>query len=129
MRPEWLRDGKINLIVQYAGKRHPELQDVPAVVDLAENDSQRAIFALYASGSDIGRSIVAPPDLPSDIVRVLRSSFDETMRDPTFIRDVDASGLDIDPLGGIELQAIVQRVTAVPADVVNAARIYYDNGK
>jgi tripartite-type tricarboxylate transporter receptor subunit TctC len=129
MRPEWLRDGKINLIVQYAGKRHPDLQEVPAVVDLAESDSQRAIFALYASGSDIGRSIVAPPDLSSDVVQTLRSAFDETMKDPAFIRDVDASGLDIDPLAGIELQAIVRRVTAVPADVVNAARIYYDNGK
>jgi tripartite-type tricarboxylate transporter receptor subunit TctC len=129
VRPEWLRDGKINLIVQYAGKRHPDLQDVPAVVDLAESESQRAIFALCASGSDIGRSIVAPPDLPPDIVQALRSAFDATMKDPAFTRDVEASGLDIDPLGGTELQAIVQRVAAVPADVVDAARVYYDNGR
>jgi hypothetical protein len=51
------------------------------------------------------------------------------MKDPAFIRDVEASGLDIDPLGGTELQAIVQRVAAVPADVVDAARVYYDNGR
>jgi tripartite-type tricarboxylate transporter receptor subunit TctC len=129
MQPEWLRDKKINLIVQYAGKRHPELQDVPAVVDLAENDSQRKIFALFASGSDIGRSIVAPPDLPADILQALRSAFDETMKDPAFLADIAANKLDFDPLGGTMLQAIVQQAEAVPPDLVAAARRYYNETK
>jgi tripartite-type tricarboxylate transporter receptor subunit TctC len=125
MRPEWLRNKKINLIVQYAGKRHPELSDVPAVVDLAQNDSQREIFALYASGSDIGRSIVAPPDLTPDIVKVLRSAFNETIKDPAFLAGIKANALDFDPLDGTELQTTVRRAAAVPPDVVGAARKYY----
>ena len=67
VRPEWLREGKINLLVQYALARHPEIADVPAVVDLAENEQQRQILGLYASGSDIGRSIVAPPGVAAEI--------------------------------------------------------------
>lgn len=129
MRPEWLRDKKINLIVQYAGKRHPELKDVPAVVDLAENESQRKIFALYASGSDIGRSIAAPPGLPADIVQALRSAFDETMKDPAFLAGITTNALDFDPLDGSELQSVVQRAAAVPPDLIDAARKYYDEAK
>jgi tripartite-type tricarboxylate transporter receptor subunit TctC len=129
VRPEWLRDKAINLIVQYAVRRHPELPDVPAVVDLAETDAQRQIFALYASGGDIGRSIVAPPGLPAGIVQALRIAFDETMQDPAFLRDIEANALDFDPLGGEELQALVERAAAVPADVIEAARRYRDDAK
>ena len=35
VRPEWLRDGKINLLVQYALARHPELARVPAEIGRA----------------------------------------------------------------------------------------------
>jgi tripartite-type tricarboxylate transporter receptor subunit TctC len=129
MRPEWLREKKINLLVQYGGKRHPELQDIPAVVDLAENDSQRQIFALYASGSDVGRSIVAPPDVPPDVIEALRTAFDETMKDPAFLEDARKSELDLDPLSGKELQALIERAGAVSPDVIEAARKYYDSGR
>jgi tripartite-type tricarboxylate transporter receptor subunit TctC len=129
VRPEWLRDRAINLLVQYAVRRHPELPDVPAVVDLAETEAQRQIFALYASGSDIGRAIVAPPGLAADVVQTLRSAFGETMRDPAFLHDIETNALDFDPLGGKELQALIERAEAVPQDVVEAARRYHDNGK
>lgn len=129
VRPEWLREKSINLLVQYAVRRHPELPDVPAVVDLAQTDAQRQIFALYASGSDIGRSIVAPPGLPADVVQALRSAFDETMHDPAFLHDIESNALDIDPLDGKELQALIERAEAVPADVIEAARRYRENAK
>ncbi len=129
MRPEWLRENKINLLVQYTGARHPELQDVPAVVDLAENDSQRQIFALYASGSDIGRSIVAPPGVPADVLQALRTAFDETMKDPALLQEARAASLDLDPLGGSALQAVVERAAAVSPDVIEAARKYYSSGE
>ena len=35
--PEWLRDKKIVLLVQFTQERHRELQDVPAIVDLARD--------------------------------------------------------------------------------------------
>src|SRR5215813_14409333 len=67
-RPEWLREGRINLLVQYSLARHPEISGVPAVVDLAQSETQRQVLGLYASGSDIGRSILAPPGLAADTV-------------------------------------------------------------
>lgn len=126
-RPEWLREKKINLLVQYGGKRHPEIQDVPAVVDLAENDTQRQIFALYASGSDIGRSIVAPPDIPPDVLQALRTAFDATMKDPALLEEARKADLDLDPLSGGELQSAVARAAAVSPQVIEAARKYYDS--
>jgi hypothetical protein len=115
---------KINLLVQYAVERHPELKDVPAVVDLAENDSQRQILTLYASGSEIGRSIVAPPGLSTPMVETLRAAFDATMKDQSFLDDIGSAHLDFDPLSGERLQAVVQRVEQVPSAVIETARKY-----
>src|SRR5258705_13824518 len=122
VRPEWLRDKKINLLVQYALARHPEIPDVPAVVDLAESDQQRQVLGLYASGSDIGRSIVAPPGVAAELVAALRAGFAEAMRDPALIAEVRRSGVDIDPLPGDKLQQIVLDAVNVPPQVVDMAR-------
>ena len=122
VRPEWLRDGKVNLLVQYALKRHHEIAQVPAVVDLGETAEQRQVLGLYASGSDIGRSIVAPPGLPAETVALLRQAFMAAMRDPALAADVAKSGIDIDPLAGDALQDIVRQAVDVPPAVVDMAR-------
>ena len=124
VHPEWLVEKKINLIVQYGVQRHPDIPDVPAVVDLAENDSQRQILALYASGSDIGRSIVAPPGLAAPVVAALRASFAAMLTDAAFLAEAKTAQLDLDPLPGETLQEIVAKVENVPPAVVDAARKY-----
>jgi tripartite-type tricarboxylate transporter receptor subunit TctC len=124
VHPEWLKEGKINLLVQYSVERHSELKDVPAAVDLAENDTQRQILGLYASGSDIGRAIVAPPGLTVPMLAALRAGFQDTMKDPAFLKDIEDNKLDFDPLSGEKLQEIVRKVEDVPSSVVETARKY-----
>jgi tripartite-type tricarboxylate transporter receptor subunit TctC len=121
---DWLREGKINLIVQYALARHPDLARVPAVVDLAGDEAQRAILGLYASGSDIGRSIVAPPGVPAATVGVLRDAFWETMRDTRFLDEVAKGGVDIVPLAGDRLQDLVGRLVDVSPQIVATAKTF-----
>lgn len=122
VRPEWLTEKKINLIVQYALARHPEISDVPAVTDLAETAEQRQVLSLYASGSDIGRSIVAPPGVPDATVAVLRAAFAAAMTGPALSADVQKLKLDIDPLAGDRLQGLVRSAIDVPPAVVELAR-------
>ena len=122
VRPEWLRDKTINLLVQYSLARHPELAQVPAVVELAVNEEQRQILGLFASGSGIGRSIVAPPGVAGEMVAALRAGFTETMRDPALVEEARTSGLDIDPLAGEALQQIVAKTVEVPPGIVEAAK-------
>ena len=129
VRPEWLKENKINLIVQYALARHPEITGVPAVVDLASSDEQRQVLSLYASGSDIGRAIVAPPGVAPETVAALRTAFADTMKDAGLIADVRKSGLDIAALTGERLQAIVRSAVDVPPAVVDLARTFSGVGR
>lgn len=120
--PQWLKDGTIRLLVQYTVARHPELQDVPAVVELGQTDSQRQILGLYASGGEIGRSIMAPPEMAAVVVTNARRSFDATMKDEKFLTDIKRADLDFDPLPGEKLQAIVEGVLKIDPSVVESAR-------
>jgi hypothetical protein len=57
---QWLKDKKINLILQTGIDSHPELQNVPRMVDLARNDDERRL--LLEAGYEIDR-ILTTDDL------------------------------------------------------------------
>src|SRR5262245_18558868 len=119
---DWPREKKINLIVQHTRERHRELQDVPTIVDLGQDESQRQIFALFAGGAALGTSLLAPPRLPSATVMALRSAFQQAMRDPALIEEVRKSGVDIDPLSGAELHKVVESTFVIAPEVLERAR-------
>jgi tripartite-type tricarboxylate transporter receptor subunit TctC len=119
---DWLREKKITPIVQYTHERHRELQNVPAIVDLAQDETQRQIFALYSGGAPLGTALVAPPALPPATAAALRQAFDETLRDPAFLAEVKQAGIDIDPLPGVALQQVVAKTFDIAPDVLDKAR-------
>jgi hypothetical protein len=42
LKPDWLRDGKINILFQVGFRREPDLQDVPLMTELATDEQTRA---------------------------------------------------------------------------------------
>src|SRR5262249_8405794 len=119
---DWLREKKINLIVQHTRERHRELPDVPAIVDLGQDSSQRQIFALFAGGAALGTALLAPPGVAEGTAAALRQAFDQAMRDPALLEEVRRSGVDIDPLPGAELLKVVEGTFVIAPDVLERAR-------
>ena len=125
---DWLRDKKIHLLVQYDLVRNPEIPDVPAVVDLAQNEQQRQLLGLFASGSDVGYPVVAPPGLASPLVVALRKAFDDVVKDPDFLAAARQEHLDLDPLSGERLKQINDDALNVSPSVVEQAKKYSSGG-
>jgi tripartite-type tricarboxylate transporter receptor subunit TctC len=119
--PDWLPDKKINVLVQYSLRRDRDLPDVPAVVELARTPADKTILSFFSSGGAIGRSIVAPPGLSQESLTIWRTAFTRTMHDPAFIAEAERVKLDLDPLPGGELQALIQ--TAVSLSAADRERI------
>jgi tripartite-type tricarboxylate transporter receptor subunit TctC len=117
-RPDWIATKQVSVLFQGAPEPSPELKGVPLVRDLARNDEERqAIDFLYA-GQGIGRPFAAPPNLPSDVLKVLRDAFDATMRDPEFIADVKKQKFDLDPENGETLAGLINKIYATPKPIV-----------
>jgi tripartite-type tricarboxylate transporter receptor subunit TctC len=117
-----LRDKQINLLLQTGADKHPELPQVPRMIDLAKSDGDRVLLALFASPSTIGRSVAAPPDVPVERVKMLRAAFTATLRDPALLEEVGKLKLMLDPLDGEALQALIAGTGAVSSELVARAR-------
>jgi tripartite-type tricarboxylate transporter receptor subunit TctC len=110
--PDWLRDHIINILFQVGPRRETDLADIPLWAELAENDDQRQVLEILSGDVSIGRPILTTPDVPADRVKALRQAFDDTMRDPQFIEAAKQSGMEMNPMGGAELQDIVSRIVS-----------------
>jgi tripartite-type tricarboxylate transporter receptor subunit TctC len=118
-----LRDRQINLLLQTGADKHPELTQVPRMIDLARTDQDKALLTLFSSPSTIGRSIAAPPQVPAERVKLLREAFDATIRDPALIDEARRLKLELDPLDGAALQATIAGVKATPDTIARARRV------
>lgn len=117
-RADWIRDKKINILVTYSLKRHPELPDVPAFPEFGRTPDDRKLLEFYVSAEDIGRSFVAPPGLPADRVQTLRHAFMAMVQDADFLAEIKKADAELNPLSGEELQKIVAETAAAPAALV-----------
>jgi tripartite-type tricarboxylate transporter receptor subunit TctC len=118
---DWLRDNTINILVQY-GERSGDLPDIPYAVDLATTDEDRQLMTFYVSSEQIGRAFLAPPETPADRIATLRKAYDETMRDPQLLAEIDQSHAEFSPLSGAKLQRLVAATADVPAAIVARIR-------
>ena len=116
-RADWLRDGKINILVQIGLKRAPDLPDVPLLIDLARNDEDRAVFRLISAPTALGRPIVTTPGAPADRVALLRQAFDRMIADQKFMDAAEKEKFEIDYVSGQEMQQVVAEIVDAP-DVV-----------
>ena len=117
-RPEWVRDKKVDVLIQFSNKKLPELAHVPLVTDLAKTKEQKQILDLILLSQLLARVIVAPPDVPAERVVALRKAFDETMKDPEFMAAATQLGAPVDPVSGTEIQELVAEMMRTPSDVV-----------
>lgn len=120
-KSDWIREKKINVLVQYSQKRHPKFPEVPAMVEFGQTTEDKQILAVYASTAEIGRSILAPPDVASDRIKILRRAFDSMMSDPVFLKDAASRQMEIDPLTGEELQKDITSLLSISAAVAKRA--------
>jgi hypothetical protein len=118
----WLADRKIKIIAQWALRQNPELPGIPNMLDLARTEAERDALRLVLARLDIGRPFFLPPNVPPERVAALRAAFDATMKDPDYLAEAETLKIDVDPLTGIKLAALVAQVSGTPAETVARVR-------
>jgi tripartite-type tricarboxylate transporter receptor subunit TctC len=118
----WIDDKRMVVLIQLSLSKHPELPDVPLVMDFAKNDEQRQILRMVFARNVMGRPYLTPPNLPADRVAALREAFMATMTDKDFLAEADKSGLEINSVSGADVEKLVEEVYATPADIVAKAK-------
>jgi tripartite-type tricarboxylate transporter receptor subunit TctC len=119
---DWVDNKKINVFVQFLVERHPDLPDVPTIVEFARNQEEKQLFQLFANEGDIGKAILTPPGTPANVVAVLRRAFDDMAKDPEYIADADKLQLERDSTSGEKVQKLIEAVAQTPSAVVEHAK-------
>ena len=117
-RPEWIRDRKINILLQGALEKDPELPDVPNALEFVKDDLSRRALELYFTQKTVARPLVAPPDVPAERLAILRKALMELAADKDFLDDVKRSRLDVSLLPGEAVQGFIAKVASTPPDAV-----------
>jgi tripartite-type tricarboxylate transporter receptor subunit TctC len=118
-RMDWIKEKKINIIVQIGLTKAPDLPDVPLMMDLAKNAEDKAVLKLLSAPTTIGRPIFTSPGVPEERVKALRAAFEATMKDPEFLADAQKRGFDINPVSGEEMQKIVVDIVSTPRAIAD----------
>jgi tripartite-type tricarboxylate transporter receptor subunit TctC len=111
----------MNVLVQMSLQKHSSLPDVPLIMDFATTDEQRQIFKLIFARQVMGRPFLAPPGVPKERAEALREAFALTMRDPEFLADAEKAQLEVNPVRGEELEALVKELYQTPKAIAAKA--------
>jgi tripartite-type tricarboxylate transporter receptor subunit TctC len=120
-KKDWQRDKKASVLVQYTMECHPAFPDAPAMGEFGRTALDKQVIALFAGTADIGRSMMAPPEVPADRLAVLRRAFDTMAKDPAFQQEIEQRNLEFGPMSGVELQRRVAAMLSVSPEVVRHA--------
>ena len=125
--PDWILSKKLNILAQFGNEKLADLPDVPLAIDFISDPNDKKILELLAAPQEMGRPFVAPPDVPADRVRALRRAFDATLKDPDYIAESKKAMLDIEPMTGEQIEALIKKTYATPKEIVDKAAALMTN--
>ena len=118
---KWYDEKKFTVLMQLALEKHPDLPNIPLIVDLATTDEQRLILKLIFARQVIGRPFLAPPNVPKERADALRKAFMDTMKDPAFLADAEKAKMEITPVAGDQVAKLVTDIYATPKATADKA--------
>ncbi len=119
---QWVKEKKIRILTQWALRKHPELSDVPIILDQAKTEEQKQSLQLALARLEFGRPFFMPPNVPPERVTAIRRAFDAVMKDPEFMAEADKLKIEIDPLTGEQVAALITDIYKTPAETVARVR-------
>lgn len=125
IRSQWaqyLTGGQLKLVLQMGAAKSKEFGDIPAAMDFARTDEDKAVLEIHFGQLLLSRPVAAPPGVPADRVAALREAFMAVMKDKDFLAESKKAGLDINPVSASESLAMLKRFSAYPRAALDRAR-------
>ncbi|HVB89886.1 MAG TPA: tripartite tricarboxylate transporter substrate-binding protein [Beijerinckiaceae bacterium] len=120
-RPDWIRDHKLNILLQITLTKMADLPNVPSALDLVKDPAKKKTLELILMRQEMGRPFAAPPGTPPARLAILRKAFDQTVKDPKFLAAAAKAHMQIDPITGAQIEALLKKAYGAPKNIVRAA--------
>jgi len=117
-KADWLRDGKIRILLQTGLTPHPDLKATSRVYDLVKSDEIKQIWDLILAPKQMSRPYALPPGVPAERVAALRLAFERLVKDPAFLAEMERTGTEVTFIAGSEIERLISRIYAFPPSAV-----------
>ena len=123
-RPDWVRNKTASILAQINLEPEAELTrlGVPQIWKFIRSEDDKKAVELIISQQVFGRPYIAPPGVPAEPIRILRTGFAATMRDKEFLADAERTRIDVLPSAGERVQQLVEQLYATPKSTVERAK-------
>jgi tripartite-type tricarboxylate transporter receptor subunit TctC len=123
-RPDWLEKGFIRILVQenLSGSPAFDRMGVPKSIDFAKTPEDRQVIELAYTQQAFGRPYILPPGTPPERVAALRKAFMAAVQDEELLAEAKKMRVEVRPLAGEDMQALVTRIYATPRAIVDRTR-------
>jgi tripartite-type tricarboxylate transporter receptor subunit TctC len=118
----WIESRRVKVVMQIGFKKDSAYPDAEMITDLAETAEDKALFRLMFAQLAMAYPLVAPPEVPNDRVEALRKAFDRVVTDPDFLAAASKWKLQVNPVSGIQIHELLDRVYETPPDVLDRYR-------
>ena len=110
MRATWraaLEANQIAVVLQLTDKGFPDLPGVPLAINLAKTDEARQLIQMAHYAGAYARPFYLPPGVPKERVRILKTAFEETIKDKAFLAEAEKMKLTIEPVSAEDLARMI----------------------
>jgi tripartite-type tricarboxylate transporter receptor subunit TctC len=122
----WHKKGFDRHLVQTGRKRDPRAAEVPTLYELMDKyktpDTSRRVIQVLFAGDEYGHPMMAPPDTPSDRLKLLRDAYTKALKDPELLAEAKKAKMELDPSTGEEQEAMMKDVVNQPAEVIQKVK-------
>jgi tripartite-type tricarboxylate transporter receptor subunit TctC len=95
----------------------PEVKDLPLFTDVIKGETNLATYKAWAASYEFQRPFSLPPNAPKERLATLRKALAETLRDSAFLAEAKKTKLDIEPVGGEEIEGYVKQIYSMSDNV------------
>jgi tripartite-type tricarboxylate transporter receptor subunit TctC len=92
--------------------------NVPRIDELAKSADDKAIFELLQLPFQVARPFAGPPNMPPELVAILRDAFMRTHEDTQYLADAKKMGLDVSALSGEDATKLIERAAGFSPEVM-----------
>ena len=124
-KPEWLKDKKVKLLLQYGAKPRPELPDVPYAQAMPMSAADKQLFDVSMAPLALGYPYMMGPRVPAERAAAMRQALTDTFADPDFVADAKSQGLEVDPVSAAAMQKTIATAYGAPKPVINRLLALY----
>ena len=117
VRPHWLSEKKITLLMQGALTNEPELGNLPNALDLVKTPDDRKVLELHFTQKTAARPVISPPGVPADRVAILIAAFKALAKDKEFLADAEKTRQEIGLVPSEEVEKVVALIVATPPEI------------